>query len=52
MKIVTTHVYPPIPVRHLDWCAYIDGTQEDGPYGYGRTEAEAIADLEDQLDDY
>lgn len=44
-KIKTSHVYPPIPVRQFDWCAYWDGTEESGQYGYGRTEAEAIADL-------
>lgn len=44
-KIVTTHVYPPIPIRTFDWCAYFDGEEEDGNYGYGATRAEAIADF-------
>lgn len=44
-KIVTSFVYPPIPVRQFDWCAYRDGEEEAGGYGYGATEAEAIADL-------
>jgi hypothetical protein len=43
--IVTDHVYPPIPDRRFDWCAYRDGKEENGGYGWGRTEAEAIADL-------
>ena len=43
-KIVTTHVYPPIPDRRFDWCAYRDG-QEEGNTGWGKTEKEAIADL-------
>jgi hypothetical protein len=43
-KIVTTHVYPPIPTRSFDWSAHYDGF-EMGNYGYGRTEAEAIRDL-------
>ncbi len=43
-KIVTTHVYPPIPTRSFDWTAHYDGFEE-GDYGYGRTEAEAIKDL-------
>jgi hypothetical protein len=43
--IVTSHDRPPIPDRRFDWCAYRDGREEDGPYGWGRTEAEAIADL-------
>lgn len=35
-KIITVHVYPPIPWRHFDWCAH---------QGHGATEDEAIADL-------
>lgn len=41
--IITNHIFPPIPMREFDWCAYRD--PERTPYGYGRTEAEAIADL-------
>lgn len=26
-KIKTSHVYPPIPIRTHDWCAYIDGEE-------------------------
>ena len=45
-KIITTDVYPPIPVRTSDWCAFRDGDEEDsGKYGWGRTEQDAIADL-------
>jgi len=44
-KIITRHVYPPIPLRSFDWCAYRDGQEELGGYGYGRTEQEAVADL-------
>jgi hypothetical protein len=51
-RIVTTHVNPPIPIRTSDWCACVEGTEEDGPYGWGRTEEEAIADLQEKLDDY
>lgn len=46
-RIVTSHVYPPIPIRSHDWCAYVDGREEDGRYGWGTTEAEAIQDLQD-----
>lgn len=42
-KIVTEHVYPPIPLRQFDWCAHYD--DPEGPLGWGHTEAEAIADL-------
>jgi hypothetical protein len=58
MKIRTTHVYPPIPVRSFDWSAVDDDTydadcDQDGffstsPIGWGATEAEAIADLKEQ----
>ena len=44
-KIVTAHVYPPIPTRSSDWCAHYDGEEEAGNYGWGSTEAEAIADF-------
>lgn len=44
-KIITSFIYPPIPVRTNDWVAYRDGTEESGRYGYGLTEADAIADL-------
>jgi len=44
-RITTSHVCPPIPVRTSDWCASFDGREEDGPYGCGATEAEAITDL-------
>jgi len=49
-RIVTEHLYPPIPVRTMDWCAFFDGEEELGRYGYGRTEAEAVADLLDQVE--
>lgn len=45
-KIVTSYnINPPIPTRQFDWCAYYDGEEEAGGYGYGATEAEAIADF-------
>ena len=52
MKIRTTYVYPPIPIREFDWSAIdedtYDGAEDSGnrgQVGYGRTEQEAIADL-------
>lgn len=44
-KIVTHNSFPPIPVRQFDWCAFYDGEEEAGSYGYGATEAEAVADF-------
>jgi hypothetical protein len=49
--IVTTHVYPPIPCRKHDWCAYPAGEEEDGHYGWGRTEDEAVGELIEMLRD-
>ena len=43
-KIITEHKYPPIPDRSFDWMAYREG-EEDAPYGWGKTEQEAINDL-------
>jgi hypothetical protein len=45
LRIVTSYVFPPIPDRRFDWCAYREGREEAGGYGYGRTEQEAIDDL-------
>jgi hypothetical protein len=50
-KITTTNIFPPIPIRSHDWVAYFDGDEEDGPRGYGETEADARADLVANLDD-
>ena len=43
--IVTYYIYPPIPLRQFDWCAYYDGSEESGPYGYGPCRLEAIREL-------
>lgn len=61
MKIATEFVYPPIPNRDFDWQAidadtfdaeYIDGVAHTScPVGHGRTEAEAIADLLEKIED-
>jgi hypothetical protein len=50
-KIVTSYVCPPIPYRNNDWCAYEDGCEEDGKYGWGATEQEAIKDFFDNYGD-
>ena len=58
--------YPPIPIRSMDWsavdddtydCSY-DGEDETGhhwtsssPVGHGETQAEAIKDLLEQLEE-
>jgi hypothetical protein len=55
-RIATTFDYPPIPIRCWDWAAYLadeyDGAPDAGwqPVGHGATEAEAIADLLEQIE--
>ncbi|WJI43732.1 hypothetical protein NL532_24300 [Mesorhizobium sp. C120A] len=50
--IVTSHIFPPIPIRDYDWCAYFDDVGADcSPHGWGRTEAEAKQDLLDNYGD-
>lgn len=45
-KIMTNNVYPPIPVRSFDWCAWWDDEGEEaGRYGWGATEEAAVKDL-------
>lgn len=50
-QIVTSNIYPPIPIRDYDWSAHFEGEEERGRYGYGRTEAEAKQDLLDNYGD-
>lgn len=50
-NITTRHVFPPIPDRRFDWVAYYEGEEEAGGYGYGATEAEAIADFNENYRD-
>ena len=53
MTIKVSFDYPPIPIRSFDWSAYVDDTY-DGPgcpLGHGPTEAAAISDLYDQMED-
>lgn len=55
VKLRTEHVFPPIPIRSCDWCAYDENTYDGAPdaghqiVGYGSTEHEAIADFREQL---
>ena len=44
-KVVTSYIFPPIPDRRWDWIACYDGQEERAQNGFGRTEAEAVADL-------
>jgi hypothetical protein len=43
---------PPIPIRDFDWSAIDDDTYDyDAPIGQGPTEAAAIADLLQQIEE-
>lgn len=45
-RIITTHVYPPIPVRQFDWQAHYEGEEDEQmDTGEGPTELAAIVDL-------
>jgi len=53
-SIRTTFIYPPIPIRSMDWSAIDDSTYDGAedshcPIGYGATEADAIRDLLQQI---
>lgn len=53
MQIKTYFDPPPIPVRSFDWRAIDDATYdgEGCPIGWGATEAEAIANLQEQIEE-
>lgn len=50
MKIAVFYDPPPIPSRNCDYRAYdVDNYEPGMPIGYGATEEEALADLQDRL---
>jgi hypothetical protein len=56
MKVRTEYVFPPIPLRQFEWMAYDDDTycgcgECHCLTGHGATEQEAIADLNEQMED-
>ena len=51
MKIIVRYDPPPIPTRSHDWSAKLDSYEPGDPIGHGRTSAEAIEDLEWQIED-
>lgn len=48
--VLTCFEYPPIPMRNFDWSAWIAG-REEWLTGRGPTEAAAIADLKEQIEE-
>ena len=46
MKIIVREDNPPIPHNgSLNYVAWVDGDEEEGVYGYGSTQLEALLDL-------
>jgi hypothetical protein len=50
-KIIATHVYPPIPDRSHDWCAYFDDVGPEAGQGWGATRKAAIHDLKQNFEE-
>jgi hypothetical protein len=48
--IGTEYVYPPIPIRTMDWQATSDSYDEGDPVGHGLTELDAVKDLCEQFE--
>jgi hypothetical protein len=46
-KIITRNERPPIPILTYDWVAFREGNEETGPFFWGTTEADAIAELKE-----
>lgn len=51
MEIGTSFVFPPIPTRAFDWQAFVVDMEDESPVGYGATEAEALEELNQILED-
>lgn len=50
-EVIVEFIYPPIPLRHLDYVAYREEDGEEGPKGWGATKDEAIQSLLEKLYD-
>jgi len=46
-KIITRLVRPPVPSVRFDWVAFREGNEETGPFYWGATEADALAELKE-----
>jgi hypothetical protein len=51
LTIRTVYDPPPVPFRDHDWCAFREGREEYGPFGWGTTEEEALRDLSEAYDE-
>jgi hypothetical protein len=43
-KLITRNIFTPLLPPHFGWCAFLEGEEDENAYGWGTTEAEAIAD--------
>lgn len=48
-RIKINCVHPPVPIRTFDYVAFVEGTEECGPYGWGATRQDALYNLRDEL---
>ncbi len=51
MAKIATKYTPSAPFIGMEWSAGYDDHEPGHPIGYGKTEADAIADLEEQAED-
>jgi hypothetical protein len=49
--IKTHFIHPPLSTRNFDWMACFGAYEPGCTVGYGATEAEAVADLQQQVED-
>lgn len=50
-EVTTSFWLKPIPFRHYDWEATGVNYEAGDPIGFGATEADAIADLNEQIEE-
>jgi hypothetical protein len=50
LNIEVVRENPPVPTNAFDYCALLEGTEEEGNYGRGATDYQAIWDLLDTLE--
>jgi hypothetical protein len=49
IRVIFKH--PPIPIRHFDWLAYVDGQEESGLHGTAEEPLQAVRNLLDQIEE-
>ena len=51
-KVIVSYVCPPIPIRSMDWEAYMDNDEgnENMPRGHGVSKLAALENLLEQFD--